>query len=80
MIAQDILMYEGLYKKTYFLDQIVKGLHASGVLQMIRNFPNTFMPLFVYEKVTAKDVLEAIYIDKEYECHQDVSILRGFLR
>jgi len=52
------------------------------MLQIIRNFPNAFMPLlnFVYEKVTAKDVLEAIYIDKEYECHQDASILRGFLR
>ena len=45
-----------------------------------KEFSKRFHAIVCIWKVTAKDVLEAIYIDKEYECHQDVSILRGFLR
>ena len=80
MIAQEVLTYEGLHKKAHLLDQLIQGLQKSGILKIIRTFPEAFIPMFVYEKVYAKDVLEAIYVPKELESDDDASLLRRFLR
>lgn len=78
MIAQDIATYEGLYKITHLLDQFCDGLKKAGILEIIRAFPDEFLPLFVYKKLTAIDVLAAIYMSPEQRSCEQETLLGYF--
>ena len=48
------------------LDQFTDGLQIMGLLKLIRSFPDTFLPLFVYTgNVSAVEVAEAIFVDRD---------------
>ena len=57
-VAQSILLYEGIKP---LLDQLANGLQCCGVLKMMRNFPDLFIPFFVHTgDISCNDVCEAI--------------------
>lgn len=78
LIAQDIATYEGLYKITHLLDQFCDGLKKAGILEVIRAFPDMFLPLFVYKKLTAVDVLAAVYVSPEQGNSCEEEMLLGY--
>ena len=45
------------------LDQMCRGLQTLGVLQVVRAFPELFLPMFTYAaSICPVDVLEAVYV------------------
>lgn len=78
LIAQDIATYEGLYKITHLLDQFCDGLKKAGLLEVIRMFADEFLPLFVYKKLTAADVLAAVYVSPEQKNNPENEMLLGY--
>jgi len=51
---------------THLLDQFCDGLKKAGILDIVRSYPDEFLTLFVYKKLTAVDVLEAVSISTEH--------------
>ena len=78
LIAQDIATYEGLYKITHLLDQFCDGLKKAGILEIIRAFPDEFLSLFVYKKLTAADVLAAICMSPGQHNNCEQEMLLGY--
>ena len=70
-------MYKGLYKMTHLLDQFCNGLKKAGYLDVVRAFPDEFLTMFVYKKLTATDVLEAVCVPTE-ESYRDEMLLGYF--
>ena len=65
VLAQEIVYYESIGRISKAMDKFGQGLHALGVLQLIRTFPQLFAPLFMYTAcISSDDVLETIYIDE----------------
>ena len=79
LIAQDIVVYEGLYKMTHLLDQFCDGLKKAGLLDVVRAFPDEFLTMFFCKKLTATDVLEAVCVPTE-ESNRDEMLLGYFNR
>ena len=46
-LIESVVMHACLYERKVELDQVISGLQESGVLEMIRNHPTLFQPLFV---------------------------------
>jgi hypothetical protein len=65
-VAQTILQFESLIKISRLLDQFMSGLCKIGVLPLIQQFPQLFLPLFTYTgNVQTEDVLSTLYVDED---------------
>ena len=63
---------------THLLDQFCDGLKKAGLLDIIRMFADQFLPLFVYTKLTAADVLAAVYVSAEQKSNPEHEVLLGY--
>ena len=62
MIAQDFLTHEAITRRLPVIDQFCSGLESLGFLDMIRQLPSVFEPLFIHTKadITPEGILDLI--------------------
>lgn len=65
-VGQEIILFEPIGRVSRLLDQFSCGLESTGLLNMMRTFPDLFVHLFTYTAcVSSTAVLESIYADEE---------------
>jgi len=78
--AQDILIYEGLYKVTKMVDEFYEGLKSVGILKLIRAFPEEFCRLFTYTGLSADEVIEKVLLHSDVEKEPEVELVISFFK
>lgn len=83
VIAQEILCYDAVGRVSKLLDQFSSGLRPTGLLEIMKLFPELFVHLFTYTAcVSPSVVLDSIYVDEDsnLEYGNDVIIVMDHLK
>lgn len=81
-VSHEILCYDAVSRLSKLLDQFSDGLNSTGLLELMKTFPDQFVHLFTYTAcVSPTDVQEAIYVAEmsNVECEEDVIIVMDHL-
>ena len=80
VIGQEILCYVFVGRISKLLDQFSSRLCATGLLEVMKTFPEFFVHLFTYTaSVSASSVLQSIYVD-EGTNEDDVIVVMAHLK
>ena len=75
VIYQEVLTFDAIGKISNLLDQLSSGLHALGVLPVVRAFPELFVPLFTYTAaISPEEVVDTLYLSDDEE-EDEVALL-----
>ena len=82
IVAQEVLSYDALYRRSVLLDQFKQGLEEVGILRLITQFPNEMSSLFTFTgDLTNEEVIDAVYVvDDVVLSDDDSAVMSLFVR
>ena len=83
-IAHEFILHEALVRRIAVLTQFCSGLQSLNFLEVMRQIPDTFRPLFVYEEAqnASEIVISCLSFPTVMSTRQEAvgSLLRKYLR